>query len=102
MTLILTLFLAFFFPKNTFAADEFNTNQITKYQIDAMGNAMVSKQIEITNNFSQIYAKEYEILNYYETPRIFRLYGIQYKIDPTLSSHFAQYMSTGSKSARSV
>ena len=61
MTLILTLFLAFFFPKNTFAADEFNTNQITKYQIDAMGNAMVSQQIEITNNFSQIYAKEYEI-----------------------------------------
>ena len=61
MTLILTLFLAFFFPKNTFAADEFNTNQITKYQIDAMGNAMGSQQIEITNNFSQIYAKEYEI-----------------------------------------
>jgi len=61
MALVLTLLLALFFPRNTFSADEFTTSQTTKYQIDTTGNALVSQQIEITNNFSQIYAKEYEI-----------------------------------------
>ncbi len=61
MTLILTVLITLIIPKIAFAADEFTINQTTKYQIDLSGNAVVSQQIDITNNFSQIYPKEYEI-----------------------------------------
>lgn len=61
MTLVLTLLIALIIPKTTFAADEFTINQTTKYQLDISGNAIISQQVSITNNFSQIYPKEYEI-----------------------------------------
>jgi len=57
----LSLILFFLFPKSIFAADEFNVSQQIKYQITNSGNASVSQHIELTNNFSQIYPKEYQI-----------------------------------------
>lgn len=57
----LSLILFFLFPKSIFAADEFNISQQIKYQIDTSGNATVTQHVELTNNFSQIYPKEYQI-----------------------------------------
>ena len=57
----LSLILFLLFPKNIFAADEFNVSQQTKYQIDLSGNTTATQHIELTNNFSQIYPKEYQI-----------------------------------------
>lgn len=60
--LILILILALIFlPKTILAADEFNISQQIKYQIDTSGNAIINQQIELTNNYSQIYPKEYQI-----------------------------------------
>ncbi|MBU4397681.1 hypothetical protein KKC08_05975, partial [Patescibacteria group bacterium] len=39
--------------------NEFNTTQKVSYSIDEHGNAKVIHQISITNNFSNIYPKEY-------------------------------------------
>ncbi|MBU1088436.1 transglutaminase-like domain-containing protein [Patescibacteria group bacterium] len=39
--------------------NEFNTTQKISYSIDLKGDAKVSHQISITNNFSNIYPKEY-------------------------------------------
>ena len=61
MTLIIVILLALTFPINAFSADEFNITQVTKYQIDLSGKALVSQQTDIVNNFSQIYPKEYEV-----------------------------------------
>ncbi len=57
----LFLILFFLLPKSIFAADEFNVSQQIEYQIDASGNAIVDQQISLTNNYSQIYPKEYQI-----------------------------------------
>ena len=58
--LVLIIFLLSF-PKIIFAADEFDISQQIKYQIDTSGNATVTQHIELTNNYSQIYPKEYQI-----------------------------------------
>jgi hypothetical protein len=60
MWLIIFLFLFLFCPK-TYAANEFNISQQIEYQIDVSGNATVTQQIELVNNYSQIYPKEYQI-----------------------------------------
>ncbi len=57
----LFLILFFLIPKSIFAANEFNISQQIQYQIDNSGNATVTQQIELTNNYSQIYPKEYQI-----------------------------------------
>jgi len=43
------------------AADEFKTNQKINYQIDNQGNAIVSQEIELINNFSEIYPTTYQL-----------------------------------------
>ncbi|MFA6361698.1 MAG: hypothetical protein WCX33_02740, partial [Candidatus Shapirobacteria bacterium] len=58
---LLNLFLFLLLPKTVFAADEFQINQNTKYQIDLYGNANVFQEIQLTNNLSQIYPKEYQV-----------------------------------------
>jgi len=58
---LINLLILLFFPKSVLAADEFNVSQKIQYQIDISGNAIVSQQIELTNNLSQIYPKEYQI-----------------------------------------
>jgi hypothetical protein len=49
------------FPKVIFAADEFDISQQIRYQINESGQATVTQHIELTNNYSQIYPKEYQI-----------------------------------------
>ena len=61
MLFLLITLASIFFPGHIFAADEFNVSQQTKYQIDIYGNATVTQQIELINNYSQIYPKEYQI-----------------------------------------
>ncbi len=58
---LISLILFFLFPKNVFATGEFNVSQKIQYQINSNGDATVSQQIELINNFSQIYPKEYQI-----------------------------------------
>jgi len=58
---LLNLFLFLFLPHPAFAADEFQVNQSIQYQIDTSGNATVSQEIQLTNNISQIYPKEYQV-----------------------------------------
>ncbi|OGY07275.1 MAG: hypothetical protein A3D24_03100 [Candidatus Blackburnbacteria bacterium RIFCSPHIGHO2_02_FULL_39_13] len=49
----------FLFAAPAHAEGEFRTNYQTAYTIDANGNAAVSQQITLTNNFSKIYANSY-------------------------------------------
>jgi transglutaminase-like putative cysteine protease len=60
MWLIIFLLFFLFCPK-IFATNEFNISQQIQYQIDTFGNAVVTQQVELTNNYSQIYPKEYQI-----------------------------------------
>lgn len=55
------LFLFFLIPKTTFAAGEFNISQNISYTVDRQGTAQVVQEISLKNNYSQIYAKEYQI-----------------------------------------
>lgn len=48
-------------PNIIFANDEFDISQQIKYQINESGSALVTQHIELTNNYSQIYPKEYQI-----------------------------------------
>lgn len=59
--IILSLISTLFFPKNIYSADEFKTEHIIKYDIDQKGDANITQEIELTNNFSQIYPTEYQI-----------------------------------------
>lgn len=59
----LWLFLFFFtihFP--IYAENDFNINQNIQYQIDQEGDAQVIQEIELTNNLSQVYPKEYQAI----------------------------------------
>lgn len=49
------------FPNTVFANNEFQVSQSIQYQIDQSGDALVSQEVQLTNNFSQIYPKEYQI-----------------------------------------
>lgn len=57
--LLLILFL--FFTTSVFAADEFTINQSIDYTLEQNNKTSVSHQVEITNNFSQIYPQKYQI-----------------------------------------
>ncbi len=61
MWFIVFLFSLFLSPAKIFAADEFSVSQQIQYQIDASGNSTVIQDVELKNNFSQIYPKEYQI-----------------------------------------
>ena len=59
--LIFFLLLLFIFPKFTLATGEFNITQTISYQVNHQGTANIHQEINLTNNFSQIYAKEYQV-----------------------------------------
>lgn len=62
LTLILLFLFTFLFhPHSISAEDGFTTTQTIKYQIDNLGNASVTHQFQLINNFSTIYAKEYQL-----------------------------------------
>jgi len=44
------------------AFDEFKTIQKTNYQIDNQGNTVVNQEIQLINNFSEIYPTTYQII----------------------------------------
>jgi Transglutaminase-like superfamily len=53
----------FFLSTNPLKAiDEFKTNQKINYQIDNQGNATVKQEIQLINNFSEIYPTVYKII----------------------------------------
>lgn len=58
---LINFFLLFFLCPKVHAADEFSVSQKIQYQIDTFGNASVIQDVELKNNFSQIYPKEYQI-----------------------------------------
>ncbi|KKQ31748.1 MAG: hypothetical protein US68_C0006G0069 [Candidatus Shapirobacteria bacterium GW2011_GWE1_38_10] len=51
----------FFFKTPTLALSDFTINENIEYLLNLSGQATVTHQIDITNNFSQIYPKEYQI-----------------------------------------
>ena len=51
----------FLFRVPVFAAGEFNISQNIEYTVSPLGKTNVHQQVNLTNNFSQIYAKEYQI-----------------------------------------
>lgn len=58
---ILVLILFLLFPKHIFATNDFNLIQNIQYRIDISGNAQVIQEVELSNNLSQVYPKEYQI-----------------------------------------
>lgn len=57
------LFLLFYiFTPQIFAQNDFNISQNIQYQFDSDGNAQVTQEIELINNLSQVYPKEYQAI----------------------------------------
>ena len=57
------LFLLFFIlTRPVFGQSDFNISQNTQYQFDLDGNAQVTQEIELVNNLSQVYPKEYQAI----------------------------------------
>ena len=54
--------LFFIFTRPVFAQSDFNISQNIQYQFDSDGNAQITQEIELTNNLSQIYPKEYQAI----------------------------------------
>jgi hypothetical protein len=61
MLLIILVLLSIFSRHTSLATDEFKIFQKITYSIDLQGKAHVKQDVSLTNNFSQIYAKEYQI-----------------------------------------
>ena len=59
--LILMLLFFIFFPTSATAANEFKITQNILYSVNLSGVATVSEDVDLTNNYSQIYAKQYQI-----------------------------------------
>jgi len=55
------LFIFFLSKTPIFAVSDFTINENIEYLLNLSGQATVTHQIDITNNFSQIYPKEYQI-----------------------------------------
>lgn len=55
------IFIFFIFKNPVVAADDFTITQNIEYLLNTSGQATVSHQVNITNNFSQIYPNEYRI-----------------------------------------
>lgn len=58
---LLLLFLSLITPKIAQASGEFNISQNITYSVNRQGLATVHQEVNLSNNFSQIYAKEYQI-----------------------------------------
>ncbi len=54
-------FLLILFQRQIFALSEFKSEYYTEYRINSRGGAVVKQTISLTNNFSNIYPKEYHI-----------------------------------------
>ena len=62
---LLFLITFFLFSLNPVKAlDEFNSQQNLTYQLDAQGNAIVTQEIQLTNNLSEIYPTVYQLSLY--------------------------------------
>jgi hypothetical protein len=62
MLILLIVALLFQFnPRTVFAANEFNVSQKIKYQISTDGSAYINQEIDLSNNLSQVYPKEYQV-----------------------------------------
>ncbi len=59
---LITFFLFSLSPVK--ALDEFNSQQNLTYQLDNQGNATVTQEIQLTNNFSEIYPTVYQLSLY--------------------------------------
>lgn len=59
--MLLGLLFLILFPIPAIAVDEFNLSQDIQFQIDQKGGCHATENTIITNNFSQIYLKEYKI-----------------------------------------
>lgn len=59
--MFLFFFLLLLFPFPARAADEFKITQNILYSVNSTGTANVRQEINLTNNFSQIYAREYQV-----------------------------------------
>lgn len=56
------LLLFSIFTRSVLAKNDFIVNQNITYQLDINGNAQVTQEIELVNNLSQVYPKEYQII----------------------------------------
>lgn len=61
MFLLSLLFSFFFNPIPALAVDDFTIDQTINYSISKTGDANVSHEVTLINNFSEIYPKEYQI-----------------------------------------
>ncbi len=62
MLIVFVIFSLFIFSKNALASQDFNINQQINYRLTATGNATVSQTTSLTNNYSEIYAKQYQVI----------------------------------------
>lgn len=62
LNMLLSLLILFFILKTpVIAQNDFNINENIEYFVNSSGEALVTHQVDITNNFSQIYPKEYQL-----------------------------------------
>ena len=61
MFLRFLIFLLLLFPKSTYATGEFAITQNIDYYLDSAGNATVKQEVTLTNNYSEIYPKDYQL-----------------------------------------
>lgn len=62
LSLLFLLFtFSFLTPKASLASSDFSINENIEYLISTSGQATVTHQVDITNNYSQIYPHEYRI-----------------------------------------
>jgi hypothetical protein len=73
--MFLFLLISFFlFSLNTVkATDEFQTHQKVNYQIDTQGNATINQEVQLINNFSEIYPTTYQLI--LSTPELKNITG---------------------------
>lgn len=62
MFLFFLISFLFFSVNPANAADEFKTQQKIIYQIDNQGNAVVNQEVQLINNFSEIYPTVYQLI----------------------------------------
>jgi len=58
---LLFLIISLLFPSHTLAIDEFSISQKTYYQIDSSLNTQVKQKVDLSNNLSEIYPKQYTV-----------------------------------------
>lgn len=58
---LIFIFLFSFFTKPAFAANEFNVNENITYNVEKNGSASVNQEINLVNNLSEIYPKEFQL-----------------------------------------